>query len=326
MRDFKDSEYSLFKQICFMSQDTLKKNLCSILKDKYDNVICTDDYIYAVGDIPIALVAHMDTVFPHPPTRIFYDREANVCWSPEGLGADDRAGIFAILYILKTHFRPSIIFTTDEEKGCLGADKLTINLREPMSELKYIVQLDRRGKNDCVFYDCENNEFTKYIESFGFNTAIGSFSDISVICPMWRVAGVNLSIGYFNEHSVSETLNITFMFNTIRKVLNMLSKIDKSKKFEYIESPWVRKYNLLEGCAETPLDIIKCDCCGKYFDEYEMFPVKGKEGKIKYYCCDCISEDRIGWCKYCQDPFEKLGDETICPDCADIIKGVSIKY
>ena len=43
--------------------------------------------------------------------------QKNVMISPDGLGADDRAGVFMIMNIVKAGFRPHVIFTTDEE-GC----------------------------------------------------------------------------------------------------------------------------------------------------------------------------------------------------------------
>ena len=94
------------------------------LRKIYPTVLETKDYICAEGVIPIALVAHMDTVFFKPATTIYYDRQKNTMWSPMGLGADDRAGVFAIIQILQSGLRPHIIFTTDEEKGCLGAEAL----------------------------------------------------------------------------------------------------------------------------------------------------------------------------------------------------------
>lgn len=158
MRVMSNSDYRLFRSLASLKQESLRKNLISIMKRKYDKIHITKDFIYAIGDIPVTLVAHMDTVFPSPPGNIYYDKEAGVMWSPDGLGADDRAGVFAILKIIQAGYKPSVIFTTDEEKGALGADMLSILFPEPVTETKYVIQLDRRGTSDCVFYECENDE------------------------------------------------------------------------------------------------------------------------------------------------------------------------
>ena len=149
-----------------MPQHHLKSLLKLYLKQwGYTNIISTKEYIVAEGSIPICLVAHLDTVNENPPEEIFYDQEQRVMWSPDLLGADDRAGVYAIICILSDGYRPHIIFTTDEEKGCAGASTLvTQEPNCPLEKIKAIFQLDRRGSKDCVFYDCDNPDFVKYIE------------------------------------------------------------------------------------------------------------------------------------------------------------------
>ena len=113
----------------------------------------------------------------------------------EGLGADDRAGVFAIIQILRKKYRPYVLFTTDEEMGGYGAH-IFVEAHPVAPNIKYMIELDRAGERDCVFYECENFTFMDYVESFGFKQAIGSFTDISIIMPEWEIAGVNLSGSY----------------------------------------------------------------------------------------------------------------------------------
>ena len=337
MRVLRNNELKTFEQLLGLSQTGLKKVMSNFLKTKYSkkNIIETKEYIVAKGDIPIALVAHMDTVFDKPPVNIFYDTRKNVMWSPEGLGADDRAGVFAIIQVLRSGLRPHIILTTDEEKGCIGAEALG-KTPCPFDELNYIIELDRRGTNDCVFYDCDNNDFVDYVESFGFIETWGSFSDIGEICPEWGVAGVNLSIGYKDEHSFTETLYVSAMLSTIEKVKTML-KEESIPFFKFIPSPYYYKYSAKDGyeswtypgyddefslaypysssykgtCDES------CIHCGKSLIEEELFPVKLINGVKAYYCPDCLV-DHVGWCKDCGEPFElQEGDSNYlqCYDC-----------
>ena len=210
----KEHELKLFEALLRLNQKNLKAVVTNFLKHYYDEVIEHDKFVCAKGTIPIALAAHLDTVFYTTPKKIYYDRSKKVMWSPHGLGADDRAGIFAIIKIIKSGLLPHIIFTTDEEKGALGAEEL-VKFGNPFeNNLKYIIQLDRHGIDDCVFYQCNNLDFIEYVEKFNFREAFGSFTDISIICPAWEIAGVNLSIGYSNEHTYTEYLDIDVMFNT----------------------------------------------------------------------------------------------------------------
>ena len=328
MQSLTDKDYKLFQSLAVLGQEGLRKTLSEFLKKKYgdERVLVRKEYVYAVGEIPIALIAHMDTVFKTQPQaqNIYYDRDKCVMWSSDGLGADDRAGIFIILKILQAGLRPTVIFTTDEEIGAMGAEKLALDMAKPLSDLKYVIQLDRRGANDCVFYNCNNPSFTEYIESFGFVENYGSFSDISVICPVWRIAGVNLSVGYFDEHSVSETLNTTHMLQTISKVKKML-QVENIPAFEYI--PAMTAYGRIgKGAFGYPgwddwywVEDYRCEKCGRKFTEYEVLPIVSKKHPYKtvYYCGDCCASG-VDWCTECNEGFE--ADESfadhVCPRCA----------
>ena len=257
----------------------------------------------------------MDTVFKNPAREVFYDRQQNVIWSPDGLGADDRAGVFAIIQIIKKGFRPHIIFTTDEESGAWGATALG---KEdcPFEDLRYVIELDRRGINDCVFYDCENIEFTNYVESFGFVEAIGSFSDICMICEDWGVAGVNLSIGYRDEHSVSEVLFVGHMLNTIDKVVTMLTvPVDTIPQFKYIPATYSTNWWYGQW-ASHHYDNTHCFLCNNEFKNEDMIPVKLRNNTIKNFCIDCIV-DNVSWCKVCGEAYEPAENDKmgLCNDC-----------
>lgn len=321
MRVLNEQEYGLLERLVSLSQSELHKTLSIYLKNKYKNIIIEKEYIVAVGDIPIALVAHMDTVFYNQPDEVFYDQRKGVLWSPDGLGADDRAGIFAILQIIQSGLRPSIILTTDEERGGLGAQKLA-KKECPIPFLRYMIQLDRHGANDCVFYDCFNEEFIKYIEKFGFSEAIGSFSDISFLMPAWKVCGVNLSVGYNDEHSTNETLNVNLMYRTLEIVKKMLSE-EKIPYFQYKEiSNKLKDYYKVVSDYEDNYDLgIPCSCCGRHFFEFELIPaITKKQKKMEYFCPDC-AVDKVEWCDECGRAFERVNDDDlpICPICVEAL-------
>ena len=175
----------LLKLLLTQSQEELKTSLIVALKEFYKKKKIKSHklYITAEGTIPVALVAHMDTVFPdhtREKMEIYYDQAKQVLWSPDGLGTDDRAGIWIILQILKSGYRPHIIFTCNEELGGEGALALA-NKKCPFKDLKYIIELDRMGAEDCVFYDCDNLDFIDFIEKYGFEEDVGTFTDISFL-------------------------------------------------------------------------------------------------------------------------------------------------
>lgn len=293
-----------------LSQEQLRNLMIKFLKKKeYTQITKTKDYIVGQGNIPITLVAHLDTVFDQVPSQIFYDEKQSVMWSPQGLGADDRAGVFAITEILRKGYRPNVIFTTEEESGCVGAQKLVKQNPKSLVDTKYIVQLDRRGSIDCVFYDFVDENFENYIESFGFKTANGTFTDISVIAPRWNVAAVNLSVGYFGEHSKEEILNTHFLLETIDKVEKMILSIDTAPYFEY--KSYYSKDLFYDFYEE------ECDFCKHEFFAYEVIYALNKNGAGYIAVCpDCVV-DKVNWCHACGEAYIK--DDSIktnyCPNC-----------
>lgn len=289
MRTFTDNEFALFEKICCMNEQQLFHTMGMVLKQKYNKVIVEKGkYIVAVGDIPIALVAHLDTVFDRPPQEVYYDMRKGVCWSPDGLGADDRAGVFFILNLIQRKLRPSVIFTLGEEQGGIGATALA-EIPCPIPNLKYMIELDRQGENDAVFYQCYCPSFMSYIEDFGFLEKKGSYSDISFLMEKWQICGVNLGTGYFDEHSYSEILNVNAMFATIEKVEKMLRDAKNAPTFHYEENKgsltnWYRS-NSRDCDFDYEQYLTTCDYCGANMFEFEA--VKVDNSKV---CPDCYRE------------------------------------
>lgn len=225
-----------FVNICKKTQKELIEYLPQmLLASGYTDVVQGKGYIYAKGSVPVLLTAHMDTVHKE---RIvdYYEREENgkhILASPQGIGGDDRCGIYMILKIIQTH-KCSVLFCEDEEVGGVGSSAFTeTEMIHELSELNYLIELDRANENDAVFYSCDNPDFTKFItENTGYKKSWGSFSDISILSPACKVASVNLSCGYYHAHTLYEEVVIEEMLNTIEVVKKLLDI--ESEKFEFI--------------------------------------------------------------------------------------------
>ncbi len=278
-----------------------------------------DEYLYAEPNgksIPVLLVAHIDTFYNKPPIAVLHDKDYNIMWSPSGLGADDRAGIFAVMEIIKD-CRCAVLFTDGEESGGVGASDFIADWSFNPG-YKMAIQLDRRGIKDSVFYDNDSLDFQEYINKHNFTTAIGSFSDISTIAPEWQINAVNLSVGFFNEHTKHEYLSLNVLEETIRNVKIMLSAT--IPKFEYKEVLYAKtnwyKTNTCYATSPTtyttytPKTAEVCEYCGKP----TVYP-KILDGwclcyncyfVLKFHCPGC-NEDQMRFndtdtlCIYCQE-------------------------
>ena len=232
-----------FEQICKMSQVVLKKYAENQLKYTHTDITVGDGFVFAKGTIPILLVAHMDTVHDRLPNLIVYDKEKDSMSCSEGIGGDDRCGIYMILEIIK-NYNCSVLFCEDEESGGIGARKFieTDLAKELVSKFNYAIELDRKGSNDAVFYDCDNEDFEEFITTDFYKTAWGSFSDISVVAPFLKCAAVNLSCGYYNAHTKNEYVVLGEMERSIEEVCKILERTTEDDKFEYIETTYSSYY------------------------------------------------------------------------------------
>ena len=241
-----ETQFPEFINICKYTQEELKETLPVLLVQAGYDVQIGDGYIYAKGDVPVLLTAHMDTVHKEPIKDFYeyYEEEKNrhILSSPQGIGGDDRCGIYMILEIIKSH-KCSVIFCEDEEIGGVGSKKFCNNaeLVAELSGLNYMIELDRANDKDAVFYSCDSEKFTKFIEdNTGYKEAHGSFSDISNLAPAAGVAAVNLSCGYYNAHTTSEYVVVEEMLNTIEVVKKLLDV--ECEQFEYVKKKYSDYY------------------------------------------------------------------------------------
>ena len=243
------TDFPEFIDICKLSEKKLKQYLCGKMKKEYgtDNTIIGDGYIYCRGNIPVLLTAHMDTVHKEL-VKDFYediktDENGNITHtisSPQGIGGDDRCGIFAILKIIESGYHPYVLFCEEEEKGGIGSAKFckTKYITE-LAGLKFLLELDRANANDIVFYDNGNKDWKNWVEDeTNWKIDYGSFSDICILSPACEISSVNLSCGYYKAHTVYEYVVVEEMLEMIRIVKHLLDASENVSLFEYKEEKY----------------------------------------------------------------------------------------
>lgn len=207
--------------------DELRPNADFVSVDRTGNILAQKQY--GTGHGPTILVnAHLDTVDIFESGREVV-KEDSIWSSSKGiLGADDRAGIAVILELARR--LPSIqfngtvkfIFTVEEEIGLVGARKIDDYFLWGV-DAAFVV--DRRGKGDIVT-SCGGYEpfcaegFGLFIEEIakvkgleGWKCTKGGSSDTR-IWTSHGIQSVNLSVGYQNEHTSGETLDVEACYQT----------------------------------------------------------------------------------------------------------------
>lgn len=223
-----------FEKICRMSQKSLKNHVKKKLQMRYEEVIVDDGFVYAQGNFPVLLVAHLDTVHSKLPNMILYDKDQNTVSSPNGIGGDDRCGVYMIFEIIKK-FNCSVLFCEDEEDGGIGANKFVKTDLARTLDFNYIIEFDRANANDAVFYSCDNYDFEKFITRDFYKINYGTYSDICDIAPVIGCAAVNLSCGYYKAHTKDEYVVLSDMENSIKAACDILARTTQNDKFEYVE-------------------------------------------------------------------------------------------
>jgi len=276
----------------------------------------SESYICGVGKQPFLMVAHTDTVKPTPNKLLvtmstnqynnysYYDPAPFLLSGKGGLGADDRAGIVAIILYLFAGLRPHIFLPSGEESGGLGTKAFIKNdLNVFADKINFMVQFDRQGSTDAVQYSDSNTSLIDIFTQEYFKKAIGSYTDISDLMPAYGISGVNLSIGYDKQHTTDETLDVSTFLSCIKSAYKTLTTMDLNVKHVYVKtvlpvletkpfSDYDYRYQNW-GSSFTPSSKTtyftkeECELCNAVVDE--VYPVDDIE-----VCKDCLHEPSNG--------------------------------
>lgn len=236
--------------------------------DSYNNLFITKNTTNP--EYYPCVVAHMDTIqtFTKP-------RELYICKNiiraryistkePCGLNADDCNGILVALQLLETLPNLKVCFTVEEEIGGNGAEEASANY-EFFSDVMYLIQADRKGGNDLIIHtngiDSASLQFIKDIahicEQYYYVEDWGTFTDVGVLSENLCLSGVNVSCGYYNEHTVNECCNLLELENCLNFIHSVIVTLQNKKSAYTITIPKSKyKYSSYYSSFEndTPTD------------------------------------------------------------------------
>lgn len=291
--------------------------------DDYGNLLAEKKVGTGEG-ATIILSAHMDTVQNIQKGRKVIEKDG-VFRSTKGvLGADDRAGIAIILAVLrnigKTSFNGNIkvAFSREEEIGCVGASQIDPAWYKG-SDLAIVV--DRRGNRDIVT-GCGNafcsDAVGKFFEECGAMLDMdwvakeGGISD-AVVFSENGVNSVNLSAGYFNEHTEKETVHLAYMKDTVNLILQALALVNQfTHTFGEVpkENQWVKDR------SKKPLT--EFSCSDYEFSEEVLFEGEDTFGRVSaviidgYVSIQMSYNGKIEEVFLSQEVFEQIADAFYC--------------
>lgn len=173
------------------------------------------------------MCAHLDTINTHRKTPLersdLYINKDYIglpaSTKKACLGGDDRCGVYIALELLASGLPYAFGFFLDEEIGGKGSDNYSTII--DTTNITALVGLDRKGSNDIALYGYDNSELTEIFVKQGYKVAMGTFTDASNLAGVCGLACVNLSIGYYNEHTPQEYI----VFGEVEDTLKMLQKL-----------------------------------------------------------------------------------------------------
>lgn len=241
------------------------------------------------------VVAHMDTVHTFTSARELIIRDGIISAQyiksglPCGLNADDCNGILVALQLLETLPNLKVCFTTQEEIGGKGAYEAANNI-EFFLDIRYLIQADRRGNSDLIVHtngiDSASENFVEDIkplmEKYKYFEETGTFTDIGVLASELLISGVNVSCGYYNEHTFKECCNINELNNCLNFIHDIIVSLDNQDTVYVIK--------VQKSYTNSLYDYSKYDY-GNY--KYDDSP----KDDYALPCDHCLNQDCMN-CKY----------------------------
>ena len=175
-------------------------------------------------------VAHVDTVHWSPGPNLI--RKTETHWYADGgepLGADDGAGVALLFHMIKSGVPGYYIFTQGEERGGVGSTWLAEHMPRLLCKFDRAVAFDRKATYSVITHQmygrCCSDTFAEALcdrlndqgllympDDGGIYTDTAEFIDFIPECT-------NISVGYEDEHTPMESLNLVHFAALCRAVV-----------------------------------------------------------------------------------------------------------
>lgn len=179
-----------------------------------------------IGESNTMFASHLDTVGGDVEVVHVIEKD-KIKTKNSVLGADDKAGVTVMLYMIHNGVPGLYVFFMGEEVGCRGSKALASYIeKNPNDELyksiNKVISFDRKGYGSVITYQmserCCSDDFANSLikelnkhnglnfskDTGGILTDSVQFTDIYAECT-------NLSVGYFAQHTNNESQDIVWL-------------------------------------------------------------------------------------------------------------------
>lgn len=201
------------------------------------------NYYKRIGNAPVMWACHTDSVHRDGGFQAMsYGQQTGILSlatkekTSNCLGADDGAGIWVMVEMIKAGVEGLYVFHRDEESGGGGSQHFAKHHAEDYKHVNMCISLDRYGYNSVITHQwgrCCSDDYGDALsealngqhklfdfkrDSGGLFTDSANYTDDIPECT-------NLSVGYFGHHTSSEEVSVPHLL----RLKDALSNIDTSK-------------------------------------------------------------------------------------------------
>jgi hypothetical protein len=144
------------------------------------------------------------------------------------LGADDAVGMYINLVMMEAGVGGTYLFTRGEEKGGVGASYIANSTPEKLQGFVLCVEVDRQDTFEIItsqsYGECASKDFALHLgEALGMGhkpSELGVYTDCSEFAEIIPEC-VNIAAGYSHQHTVKETVNLTYVDQLAKNIINV---------------------------------------------------------------------------------------------------------
>jgi hypothetical protein len=148
------------------------------------------------------------------------------------LGADDAAGVYAMIELINRNVAGRYMFFAGEETGGIGSNFAVNNYPELFKGINRAIAIDRKGTGDVVTSqyvgECASEqlglalaEALSFDNEYQYKPCAGVYTDTANMIELVPEC-INISSGYYGEHNKQECLDV----NYLDRLINQLATLD----------------------------------------------------------------------------------------------------
>jgi hypothetical protein len=208
---------------------------------KYHNA--KGEFMFGMIDVPKAdgspittiFSSHLDTVEHNTGDNIIIDhvREGKPVIKALNsvLGADDAAGVYAMIKLIDLNIAGRYMFFAGEESGGIGSNFAVDNYAELFFGIDRAIAIDRKGTGDVVTSqyvgECASVELglalaeaLSFDNEYKYTPCAGVYTDTANMIELVPEC-INISSGYYGEHNKQECLDLNYLMRLIDQLATL---------------------------------------------------------------------------------------------------------